>query len=1122
MTSPSTGFLHLTLNDTYGSCGRGTGLKGRKTLSAPPGNFIVMSVSDFVCSCPQYLEVYSQDQGMAGKRLWHGCDHESNLAHVLESSIVTIQWDTVRSCKRDPGCLTVYFSFHQKMNLPPKLSSGLYNCSVSDYWRFQHHLNCDLEVHCEDGRDETEHCPYTSPACQGRVAVRDKCYVLPSQKIFDTYLQTERKLHTTAIKVCASLNASLAKFRGTEDAKTVLHQFEKIPMKYKFPSPVSGVSYGSLSVPSLYRRSLVQYDKTVFHHPFTAPYTYTGKEICFTMSTSHIMSAVLLLSYWTCSMDSKRFLDTFRKPPFRTICEVAVHDSSQNQSKIIHLFKDSSSFQKRNSSISLCPNGQAAHMFLSCHPHYACGQGLAHLCIFSNSMKNSIDSYQEAGHLMSLALFTCNDDVTMMSYTLVCDFRHHCKDGSDETFCQHPPCDAHACSNGQCVPYIKRCDIASDCLDDSDELDCMGYIKTFANFSEIKYPVLISFDGRLPFATKKMNPNESCPETHYRCPGEYNDCLPVYTRCNGWYDCMVHEDEEACENMTCPGFYRCFNSTVCAHAKHLCDGWPHCPQQDDEWLCNFTCPSQCLCQGYAFLCSQSVSAYMFPYLRYLDARGSGMKPSDLNNNHYLIHLSLSGCSLNTLPAMTFLNLQFLDVSANNLTIVSMTAFSHLLNLRTLSLAKNPISLIHCDPDSTVQLSALRRLDMSHNQLSGFDSKVLSVTSNVQVLNLSFSIIHTIHPNGFWYTPKLTHLYLAGNPIKTFSADLFKPLKNLRTLSSGTFKLCCREFLPDHFELITCRAPKDEISSCEDLLQSGIYRVFLWLISLLSLLSNFICLVVRICVQSTASFRGYHVFVTNLSIADFLMGVYLAIIGTADSLFLGKYLSHDESWKHGVACKVAGVLSLLSCEVSALTIWLITLDRFIVLHFPFSSVRFQGISATVTCVITWLVGCLLALVPLLPVASHWEFFSQTGICIPLPVTRHDFSGKVYSLGVFIVFNFFLFVLIAAGQAFIYWSVQKNALVTDSSKLSRDVTIARRLISVAVTDFLCWFPIGLCGLLALANIPIPREMNVAFAIFVLPLNSALNPFMYTLNMLMEKRRKSREAMLLQWLESKPDFL
>ena len=572
--------------------------------------------------------------------------------------------------------------------------------------------------------------------------------------------------------------------------------------------------------------------------------------------------------------------------------------------------------------------------------------------------------------------------------------------------------------------------------------------------------------------------------------------------------------------MTCPGFYCCFNSTFCVHADHLCDGWPHCPQHDDELLCDMVCPVQCFCQGHAFRCPKPFSAYLFPHLRCLDAMGSGMTPANLTQNMYMMHLSLSNCSLNILPVMTLLNLQFLDLSVNNLTAVSMTAFISSTFLRTLLLAKNPISLIHHDPNSAVKLSALQTVDLSHTELKVLDGKVISNMINVQRLNLSSSSIHTIL-NVFQYTPKLTELYLAGNDIHTFTPELFKPLTILRILTSPTYKLCCRDLLPDHFELITCDSPADEISSCEDLLQSGTNRGFLWIISCLSMLGNLLCLVVRVCVWASASAGSFFVFVTNLSIADLFMGVHMGIIGVADSIFRGKYLFYDVTWKHSVACKVAGFLSLLSCEVSALTICLITLDRFIVLHFPFSSTRFRRMSAVVSCLITWLVGLLLALVPLLPVTSHWEFYSQTGICLPLPVTRRDFKGKTFSIGVFLVFSFVLFMLIASGQAFIYWSVRKNSLNSESAKVSRDLTIASRLISVAVTDFLCWFPIGLCGLLALADIPIPDEVNVAFAIFVLPLNSALNPFLYTFNMLMEKRRKSREAMLLQWLEKHCDM-
>ena len=186
------------------------------------------------------------------------------------------------------------------------------------------------------------------------------------------------------------------------------------------------------------------------------------------------------------------------------------------------------------------------HLFLSCHPSNACGLELPSPCTFSTNSENSRDSLEGTDQLLPpVPVFTCSDDVTKMPYSLVCDFRHHCKDRSDETFCGHPSCDAFACNNGQCVFYSKRCDSVSDCLDDSDVLECKEYVVQIETPHAVRPPALINFDGRHFFVSTEMGTNETCPETHYLCPGGYNDCLLVYTRCNGWYDCMDHEDEEA-------------------------------------------------------------------------------------------------------------------------------------------------------------------------------------------------------------------------------------------------------------------------------------------------------------------------------------------------------------------------------------------------------------------------------------------------------------------------------------------------------------------------------------------------------------------------------------------------
>ena len=165
-------------------------------------------------------------------------------------------------------------------------------------------------------------------------------------------------------------------------------------------------------------------------------------------------------------------------------------------------------------------------------------------------------------------------------------------------------------------------------------------------------------------------------------------------------------------------------------------------------------------------------------------------------------------------------------------------------------------------------------------------------------------------------------------------------------------------------------------------------------------------------------------------------------------------------------------------------------------------RHQRGSTHLTCLLLWIGEALIACVPLLPVTRHWQFYSHTAVCVPLPVTKQTFAGHRYTFGVIIVLNFLLFV-----------SVQTNrAVAMDSSKQAQHVRVARCLITIALSDFMCWFPVGLLGLLASRGYHIPGEVNAVLVILVLPLNPALNPFLYTVNTLLEGRQREKERQLL----------
>ena len=668
----------------------------------------------------------------------------------------------------------------------------------------------------------------------------------------------------------------------------------------------------------------------------------------------------------------------------------------------------------------------------------------------------------------------------------------------------------------QCIEKHLSCNGQTECVDGSDEMDCFRDPTIRERVVTAPPPGIVHFNLTSMSSdrftvTPITNASQECPESHFQCPGK-GYCLPVFLMCNGVKDCHGQQDEMGCGNYTCHGFYRCRGSLVCLHTVHVCDSQLHCPLYDDEAFCNVTIPDNCArCHGLACTCTSALGVRLDSQLRYLDAAGSGLTQIDVANSTMLVYLSMARCHILYLQNFNFPNLRTLDLRQNRIKQLHGMHIEALPVLTHLFLAGNPLNIPFEHSGSSRTYASLRWLDLSYVKLETLNSSVLVWFPYLHTLNLSNCGIRNIQQHTFHSVKTLRVLDMSGCPVTLIPGNLFNYLEELHTVLTDNYKLCCPAILPLGFNLNQCRAPTNEISSCDDLLRSGVYRVALSAIVVVALMGNVATFVSRTFIFASNSKSGFAIFVSSLSMSDFLMGVYLAIIGIADRHYLNKYLWEDSAWRHSVACKVAGFLSVLSTEVSAMTVCLITVDRFIVLCFPFSFLRFKKKSATVACVSVWITGCSIAAAPL---TRPWHFYSQFGICIPLPVTSTFFKGQEYVFGIMIIFNFFLFLTIAFGQVFVFLSIRANSMLTvDKNRKSQDVKIARGLVGIVVSDFVCWFPIGLLGLLASQGTRIPGEVSVALAVIVLPLNSALNPFLYNLSLILQNRQSAREKKIIE---------
>ena len=318
--------------------------------------------------------------------------------------------------------------------------------------------------------------------------------------------------------------------------------------------------------------------------------------------------------------------------------------------------------------------------------------------------------------------------------------------------------------------------------------------------------------------------------------------------------------------------------------------------------------------------------------------------------------------------------------------------------------------------------------------------------NLKSLILRNTSITYIGAGTFENMTLLKELDIAGNHIGlNFDEDAFRGSLGLQKLSADEYQLCCLYFSVYKESKADCTTPASELSSCDDLLKSDSFRVFLWTLSLVTVCSNLGVLGYRVFVETSSHSSGHRVLVTNLCVSDLLMGIYVTIIGVADAVYRGQYLWKQREWTHSSLCKAAGFLAMLSSEVSAFVVCLITLDRVLVVRFPLKRRLHLGTcSSLFACCGAWLLGLVIAAVPLFP--SDWQFYGQTGICLPLPITRHKFPGHRYAFFVFIIFNLLLFVLIGVGQVVVFFDLRRRTSRA-RKKQNRDNDIARQTITNA---------------------------------------------------------------------------
>ncbi|GFY58554.1 relaxin receptor 2 [Trichonephila inaurata madagascariensis] len=158
--------------------------------------------------------------------------------------------------------------------------------------------------------------------------------------------------------------------------------------------------------------------------------------------------------------------------------------------------------------------------------------------------------------------------------------------------------------------------------------------------------------------------------------------------------------------------------------------------------------------------------------------------------------------------------------------------------------------------------------------------------------------------------------------------------------------------------------------------------------------------------------------------------------------------------------------------------------------------------------SWILSASIAIIPFFDVGYFGdEFYGNNGLCLPLQIHDPFSKGWQYSMVVFCGINSLAFGFITYAYIQMSIAISRSKLGLRSSQQQQDRTIAKRFAFIVATDMFCWLPIIAIKILSISGMTFYSESYAWIAVFIIPINSALNPVIYTLTTKLFKQQLAR---------------
>ncbi|GCC22141.1 hypothetical protein chiPu_0000526 [Chiloscyllium punctatum] len=575
-----------------------------------------------------------------------------------------------------------------------------------------------------------------------------------------------------------------------------------------------------------------------------------------------------------------------------------------------------------------------------------------------------------------------------------------------------------------------------------------------------------------------------CPLGYFPC-GNVSVCLPQPLHCNGVIDCENGADEDKCADIY---------------------GWPKLVDwyfdqvttiNDESSDCSLDLyPKRCTCEGFKITCEDA---------------GLITVPTVSTNVTKLLLMQNNITTLLDDQFIRYRQLELLILQNNSIHSISTKAFSGLFRLKRLYLGRNKISVLKpgvfhdlhqlewlildnnligsITPKTFVGLKSVFFLYMINNSLENIPN-ICSVLPKLKWLDVEGNNIESIEKKNFQACNKFDVLVLRNNKIRYIKDDTFSTMPFMIELDLSMNQL--QELSPSVFkgfeqlhQLNLSRNPMnyihmdqfDHLVSLKSLDLSGI-NIFNIQNQMFKNLGNLSYIYfkkfeycryaphVRSCKPNTDGISSFENLLANIILRVFVWVVaFIICFGNLFVICMRSCIT-TENRLHTLSIKS------LCCADCLMGVYLFFIGAFDMKYLGEYNKNAQQWMESMKC---QLIGALAML------STEFESLSARG----------------YSTGIFLGLNLLAFIIIVFSYTSMFYSIHKTgAQSAERSLFSREVAIAKRFFFIVFTDALCWIPIFLTKLLSLLEVDIPGNVTSWVVIFILPINSALNPILYTI--------------------------